>query len=192
MPLPFQPETNESHPDVADGLVAFVRAINETPLSGYAAAIAPRIDVDRFLTHVAVENALAEDDGVVGDQGLNNFYLYEYGQKNRFVFIPWDKDNTFKERQLAPLPQPRAQRARGAPHRRPGQAPGLRRRGGARHLELRQPALAHAAARDGLPADPRRRTRGRAQAVLERRVRGGLDGLRGVIAAREHDVNAQR
>ena len=96
VPLPFQPETNEDHADVADGVVAFVQAINETPLAGYAAAIGSRIDVDRFLAHVAVENAIAEGDGVVGDQGLNNFYLYEYGQKNRFVFIPWDKDNTFR------------------------------------------------------------------------------------------------
>jgi spore coat protein CotH len=95
VPLPFEPETNEDRSDVADGLVAFVEAINQTPVAGFAAALAPRIDVDRFLTHVAIENALAEDDGLVGDQGLNNFYLYEYGQKNRFVFIPWDKDNTF-------------------------------------------------------------------------------------------------
>ena len=95
VPLPFEPKTNEDRPDVADGLVAFVEAINQTPVAGFAAALAPRIDVDRFLTHVAIENALAEDDGLVGDQGLNNFYLYEYGQKNRFVFIPWDKDNTF-------------------------------------------------------------------------------------------------
>ena len=96
VPLPFQPETNEDHKDVADGLVAFIEAVNNAPSAGFVAAIGPRIDVDRFLTHVAVENALAESDGIVGDQGLNNFYLYEYGQKNRFVFIPWDKDNTFR------------------------------------------------------------------------------------------------
>jgi hypothetical protein len=96
VPLPFQPETNEEKPDVATGLVAFVRAINETPDASYAAAMGPWLDVDRFLTHVAVENAIAEADGIVGDQALNNFYLYEYGAKNRFVFIPWDKDNTFR------------------------------------------------------------------------------------------------
>ena len=96
VPLPFQPETNEEKPDVATGLVAFVRAINETPGASYASAMGPWLDVDRFLTHVAVENAIAEGDGIVGDQGLNNFYLYEYGAKNRFVFVPWDKDNTFR------------------------------------------------------------------------------------------------
>ncbi len=95
VPLPFQPETNESRPDVAAGLVALVQAINDTPDASFAAAMEERLDVTRFLTHVAVENAIAEGDGIVGNQGLNNFYLYEYGARNRFVFIPWDKDGTF-------------------------------------------------------------------------------------------------
>ena len=96
VPLPFEPQTNEDHADVADGLVAFIQTINEAPSAGYAAAMGARIDVDRFLTHVAVENALAEADGLVGDQGLNNFYPLRVRPKNRFVFIPWDKDNTFR------------------------------------------------------------------------------------------------
>jgi len=96
VPLPFEPETNEDRPDVAAGLVAFVRAINEEPDATFLAVMAGRLDVDRFLTHLAVENALAEFDGIVGDFGLNNFYLYEYGAGNRFVFIPWDKDSTFR------------------------------------------------------------------------------------------------
>jgi hypothetical protein len=95
VPVPFEPETNEDDPDVAGPLVRFVRAINETPDAGFAAAMDAWIDVNRFLTHLAVENALAERDGLVGDQGLNNFYLYQYGGRDRFVFIPWDKDSTF-------------------------------------------------------------------------------------------------
>lgn len=96
VPLPFQPQTNETRADVATGLVAFVRAINEEPDATFLAAMAGRLDVDRFLTHVAIENAIAEGDGIVGNQGLNNFYLYEYGARNRFVFVPWDKDSTFR------------------------------------------------------------------------------------------------
>jgi hypothetical protein len=96
VPLPFQPQTNEDRADVASGLVAFVRAINEEPDATFLAAMAGRLDVDRFLTHVAIENAIAEGDGIVGNQGLNNFYLYEYGAKNSFVFVPWDKDSTFR------------------------------------------------------------------------------------------------
>ena len=86
---------------------------------------------------------------------------------------PLGQGQHLHERQLAALPQPRQERAHRAPHGRPGQAPGLRRRRGARDVRVRQPALAHAAARDGVPADPRGGARGRAQALLERRVRGG-------------------
>ena len=54
------------------------------------------IDVRKFLTYVAVENACAEYDGMVGQFGMNNFYLYQYGGQKKFVFIPWDKDTSFQ------------------------------------------------------------------------------------------------
>jgi spore coat protein CotH len=95
VPVPFEPETDEEKPGFADPLVRFIRAINETPDAGFAGAMDSWLEVNRFLTHLAVENAIAERDGLVGDQGLNNFYLYQYGGRDRFVFIPWDKDSTF-------------------------------------------------------------------------------------------------
>ena len=42
-----------------------------------------------------MENAIAEQDGFLGAEGMNNFYLYQYAGQNRFVLIPWDKDTTF-------------------------------------------------------------------------------------------------
>jgi spore coat protein CotH len=94
VPVPFEPETNEDTLD-PKGLIDFIQTANEAPDAGYAGALAPFLDVDRFLTHVAVENALAEEDGIAGSAGMNNFFLYQYEGSNRFVFIPWDKDTTF-------------------------------------------------------------------------------------------------
>jgi spore coat protein CotH len=94
VPVPFEPETNETSLDPS-GLVAFIRTVNEAPDAGFVAAVTPFLDVTRFLTHVAVENAIAENDGILGFEGMNNFYLYQYAGQNRFVFIPWDKDTTF-------------------------------------------------------------------------------------------------
>lgn len=94
VPVPFEPETNENSLD-ATGLVAFIRAANEAPDASFVSTISPYIDVTRFLTHVAVENAIAENDGILGFEGMNNFFLYQYAGQNRFVFIPWDKDNAF-------------------------------------------------------------------------------------------------
>jgi spore coat protein CotH len=192
VPLPFEPETNEDHPDVADGLVAFVRAINETPVAGFAAAIGPRIDVDRFLTYVATENALAEADGIVGNQGLNNFYLYEYGQKNRFEFIPWDKDNTFRSgswplyRNLdknvltARLTVDPAKRAVYADAVVRTTTSFVNPRWLTPQLETAYQQIRAAAL-----ADVRK-------PFSNGEFEAAVDGVRGVIAAREHDVNAQR
>ena len=94
VPVPFEPETNESSLD-ASGLIAFIRTANEAPDAGFVAAISAFLDVPRFLTHVAVENAIAENDGILGFEGMNNFFLYQYAGQSRFVFIPWDKDTTF-------------------------------------------------------------------------------------------------
>jgi spore coat protein CotH len=94
IPVPFEPETNEDSLD-PKGLIEFIRVATEAPDAGFVGAISPFLDVDRFLTHVAVENALAERDGIVGVDGMNNFFLYQYENSNRFVFIPWDKDTTF-------------------------------------------------------------------------------------------------
>jgi spore coat protein CotH len=96
VPSPFQPQTNEDKLDPS-GLVAFIRTINELPEAGFAAAIASWIDTERFLTYLATENALAEYDGFVGDFGVNNFYLYQYGSQNRFVLIPWDKETNLQK-----------------------------------------------------------------------------------------------
>ena len=93
-PSPFEPQTNESHLDT--GLADFIKAVNQTPQSGYAAAMETYIDVKKFLTYVAVENACAEYDGMVGQFGMNNFYLYQYGGQKKFTFIPWDKDTSFQ------------------------------------------------------------------------------------------------
>jgi spore coat protein CotH len=94
VPVPFEPETNEDDLDPS-GLVAFIRTANEAPDASFGSAIASFLDVPRFLTHIAVENAIAEQDGFLGSQGMNNFYLYQYAGQSRFVLIPWDKDTTF-------------------------------------------------------------------------------------------------
>lgn len=96
IPVPFQLETNEDKPDVGAGLVELVRAINQTPEASFVGTMAGFLDVDRFLTHVATENAMAEHDGFLGDLGMNNFFLYQFGGQNRFVLIRWDKDSSFQ------------------------------------------------------------------------------------------------
>jgi len=192
VPLPFQPETNEDHKDVADGLVAFIEAVNNAPSAGFSSTIGARIDVDRFLTHVAVENALAEADGIVGDQGINNFYLYEYGQKNRFVFIPWDKDSTFRSGSW-PLfrnleDNVLTSRLVADPAKRQVYVDAVVR-ATTSYVNPRwltpQLETAYQQMRAAALADARK-------PFSNGQFEAAVDGVRGVIAAREHDVNAQK
>jgi spore coat protein CotH len=91
----FQPETHEDNPD-ASGIVKFVQAVNgAADGAATVAAAAPFIDVDKFLTYVAVENAIAEQDGWAGLEGMNNFYIYQFTGQTKFQVIPWDQDTSF-------------------------------------------------------------------------------------------------
>jgi spore coat protein H len=90
----FQPETHEDNPDPS-GLAEFIHAANTAPEAGFAAAMAPYIDVDKFITYIAVENAIAGQDGFLGLQGINNLYIYQFTGQKKFTLIPWDQDTTF-------------------------------------------------------------------------------------------------
>ena len=192
VPLPFQPETNEEKPDVAAGLVAFIKAINEEPDATFLSAMAGRLDVDRFLTHLAVENAITEGDGIVGNQGTNNFYLYEYGAKNRFVFIPWDKDSTFRS-DTWPLyrnleTNVLTRRLTADPAKRQVYADAVSRAAdefvNPRWLTP-QLDVAYQQIRSAALADVHK-------PYTNAQFEAAVSGVRGVIAAREHDVRAQR
>ncbi len=192
VPLPFQPETNESKEDVADGLVAFIEAINYTRGATFLPEMGSWLDVDRFLSHVATENALAEADGVVGEHGLNNFYLYEYGAKKRFVFIPWDKDSTFRTESwplYSNMEKNLLTRGLLADPAKRQVYEGAVLRAVSNYVNSRwltpQLEFAYEQIRLAAQADTRKPyTNGEFEAAVS--------GLRGVIAAREADVRAQR
>jgi hypothetical protein len=94
-PRLFHPETHEIDPNPAP-LVDFIRAVNETPDPDFLRVVGQYLDLPRFMKYVAVENFLAETDGIVGTYvGMNNFYLYRFEDSTRFTFIPWDKSEAF-------------------------------------------------------------------------------------------------
>jgi len=72
-----------------------VRAINETPDDRFAEAVGARLDLPLFMRYLAVEDFLSETDGLVGEWGLHNFYLYRPQRDERARLIPWDKDTGF-------------------------------------------------------------------------------------------------
>jgi hypothetical protein len=94
-PAPFQPETHEKDPQPKP-LADMVSAINNTPDADFAPMMATHLDLTRFVIQAAIENFLSDDDGLLGYDGMNNFYLYRFQVRQLFTFIPWDKSEAFK------------------------------------------------------------------------------------------------
>lgn len=91
-PLPFAPKTNEKSPD-PQPIADMVRVINAP--GDLSPALAPFLNINKFLDYLATETYLAESDGIAGEWGLNNFYFYRLEGSKESIFIPWDKDVTF-------------------------------------------------------------------------------------------------
>jgi spore coat protein CotH len=93
----FEAKTHEDDGDTAllGPIETFVYTVNEP--HQIVRDIGEFLDIPQFLRFLAVEAFLAEWDGLVGDFGINNFYLYRSESNPMYHFIPWDKDNTFKK-----------------------------------------------------------------------------------------------
>jgi spore coat protein CotH len=102
VPQPFSPETHESDPR-AEVIERLIYTINTVETARFRPAIDEFLDVRGFIRYVALEAFLAELDGVLGDWGMNNYYLYRPPQHNRFTFVPWDKSHGFVGGQAASI-----------------------------------------------------------------------------------------
>jgi len=93
----FKPETNRTAGDVL--LYAPIHdlfaAINHEPDTLWRETVERYLDVPQFLTHVAVEEFLAEADGLMGNWAMHNFYLYRPSDSLRHQLFPWDRDSSF-------------------------------------------------------------------------------------------------
>jgi spore coat protein CotH len=94
VPLPFQPETRETDPHPG-AIRDLVQTINTASDALFRTAIEEFMDLSLFIRHVAVEVFLADYDAVLGDWGMNNYYLYRPLIGHRFRIIAWDKSQAF-------------------------------------------------------------------------------------------------
>jgi spore coat protein H len=95
-PVPFKPETLENDPQ-GEVLERLFWTINVAGDAIWRTAMEEYLNLKKFIRHLAIENFLAEEDGLTGDYGPNNFYFYRFENTSKFMFLPWDKSNTFWE-----------------------------------------------------------------------------------------------
>src|SRR5262245_5940649 len=93
----FEPRTHELESDTSlyAPIADLFRAVNAADDTLWRADVERHLDLAQFVTHVAIESFLAENDGILGHAGMNNFYLHRENAAAPHRFIAWDKDNTF-------------------------------------------------------------------------------------------------
>jgi spore coat protein H len=69
------------------------RTINQTP-DGTFTQVDRYLQLDGFIRAIGASTFMSEWDGVLGYDGMNNFYLYRVGDQARL--IPWDRDQAFR------------------------------------------------------------------------------------------------
>ena len=93
----FEPKTHE-HDSMASlyrPIKELAWTVSESPDSMFVSSMNQYLDLRTVFTYAAVENFLADRDGLFGDWGMNNFYLYRFEGKTVSQILPWDKDSSF-------------------------------------------------------------------------------------------------
>ncbi len=100
----FGPKTHESDSvaNLYTPIRALVEAINDAPKSELEDKLTGYFNVNIYITEIAVQNFLAQTDGLLGDFGMNNCYLYRFARTRLSQLIPWDQDASFSSMDMPP------------------------------------------------------------------------------------------
>ncbi|MBL8174901.1 MAG: CotH kinase family protein [Bryobacterales bacterium] len=88
----YEKKTYEDEDDWSD-LIALVAALNRTPDSELAAAVGKVLDIDSFLSAMALDNLTVNLDNYIGMS--QNYYIYRRPTDNKFEWIVWDPSLAF-------------------------------------------------------------------------------------------------
>ena len=91
----FEPETNSAKRE-QHRLVEFIRMINQSNASEFAANLDSKLESDDFLRVTAVMLFSGAFDQLTG-WNPHNYYLYYDGKHDRWRYLPWDLDVGFSE-----------------------------------------------------------------------------------------------
>jgi hypothetical protein len=93
----FEPKTRTKDPSslLWGPIERMIWTMNETPDAIFEREMSNYLDLGAFTRQIALDNFVAESDGMLGLWGLNNFYMYRDEDGPRFQLFVWDKDGTF-------------------------------------------------------------------------------------------------
>ena len=93
----FEPRTHvlESNAALYGPIERMLWEVNQEEDAVWRDRVEQYLDLAQFVRHAAIENFVADNDGILGYAGMNNFYLYRSAGSTRHRLFPWDKDNAF-------------------------------------------------------------------------------------------------
>ena len=93
----FEPRSHEDESDDAlyGPLRDLFRTVNESPDDVWRSRVEEVMNLDQLARYIAIEAYVAENDGFLGYDGLNNHYWYRPSGSGRHQVLPWDKDQAF-------------------------------------------------------------------------------------------------
>jgi hypothetical protein len=96
-PEMFDAKTHEDEPleTLYRPIELMLREINQAADDQFVERVGPHLDLPLYVRLAAAQVFMADWDGIVGDFGTNNFYLYRAAAGGAHTFIAWDEDNTF-------------------------------------------------------------------------------------------------
>src|SRR5262245_11999884 len=95
--LRFEAKTKENKSDQEKygPIEELVRMINDLPIDQYLPVLGERLDLPATMRYVAAQAYVAQNDGLLGYAGMNNFYFYRLEGSSKHAFLAWDEDNAF-------------------------------------------------------------------------------------------------
>jgi spore coat protein CotH len=101
--LRFEAKTKEHKSDQEKygPIEELVRMINDLPVDQYLSVLGERLDLPATMRYVAAQAYVAQNDGILGYAGMNNFYFYRLEGSPKHVFLAWDEDNAFNSLDFA-------------------------------------------------------------------------------------------
>ena len=93
----FEPRTHVLDADTTlyTPIQQLFREVNGPDDAVWLERVGQYIDLPQFMAYAAIEQYIAENDGVLGFAGMNNFYLYRSPGTTRHRLFVWDKDQSF-------------------------------------------------------------------------------------------------
>ena len=94
----FEPQNHvlEADATLYGPIRSLLNEVNAPDDAAWRERVSEWLDLGQFVTQTAIETFLSELDGLLGYEGMNNFYLYRDGGTSRHRIIPWDRDNAFQ------------------------------------------------------------------------------------------------